>query len=113
MCSYEEALNYLGIEREYADAMVEQNVRRAMQAAHSVLEGAIGEATIQIMSCDNRVKELELIYMADLYSNRGVSAKVSGSVRRLVHSMEQQLLLEGRRRKAEWENEHGERWEET
>lgn len=39
------------------------------------------------------------IYLDDLYSERGVSAKASNAVRRLVESMEIQLRVELARKK--------------
>ena len=48
---------------------------------------------------DSRAKELVLIIMDDLYSEKGVSAKVSGATRRTVADMVLQLQLELRRRR--------------
>lgn len=92
MPTIEEALKYLGI--DYADDLVRTNVERAMATARRVLEGAIGSDAMQYLADDPRVAELILIYTDDLYSERGISAKVSGATRRLVHTMELQLGLE-------------------
>lgn len=92
MPTYEEALDYLGI--DYADDVVKNNVNRAMAAARAALHGSVGEDVETLLPNDARVKELALIYTDDLYTNRGVSAKVSSATRQLVHSMEWQLRLE-------------------
>ncbi len=92
MPTYEEALAYLGI--DYADDVVKRNVTRAMATAAKTLQGALGADVLQLLPDDERVKELALIYTDDLYSTRGVAAKVSGATRQLVHTMELQLKLE-------------------
>lgn len=92
MPTYEEALQYLGI--DYADEVVAYNVRRALATARQTLYGAVGEDVEQLLPDDFRTKELILIYTDDLYSNRGVNAKVSNATRHLVHTMEWQLKLE-------------------
>lgn len=91
MPTYEEALEYLGI--DYADDVVQRNVTRALATAGATLRGAVGDDVETLLPNDPRVKELALIYLDDLYSNRGVSAKVSSATRRLVHTMELQLVL--------------------
>lgn len=92
MLTLEQALPYLGI--DYADPLIEANVERCMATARQVLRGAVGEDVLAYLPDDPRVLELELIYMEDLYGQRGISAKVSGATRRLVHDMELQLRLE-------------------
>lgn len=92
MPTYEEALTYLGI--DYADSVIESNVKRALKTAVATLHGSVGEGVDKYMPDDPRITELVLIYTDDLYTNRGVSAKVSGATRRLVHDMEWQLRLE-------------------
>lgn len=95
---YHEALWHLGI--DYDDDVVESNVKRALVAASRVLRGAVGDDVWELAPDDPRVKELVLIYMDDLYSERGVSAKVSGATRRLVQTMELQLRMELTRARA-------------
>lgn len=99
MPTYEEALDYLGI--DYADDVVKRNVTRAMATAAKTLQGAIGADVLTLMPDDERVKELALIYTDDLYSTRGVAAKVSGATRRLVQDMELQLRMELRKLRKE------------
>lgn len=97
MPTLEEALAYLGI--DYADSVINANVSRALATAVKILHGAVGADVEQYLPNDARVKELVLIYTEDLYSQRGLSAKVSNATRRLVTDMELQLLLELRQAK--------------
>lgn len=94
MPTNEEVLSYLGI--DYADDMVTRNVERAIKTADAYLKGAVGE---NYPTEDPRAKELALIFIADLYDNRGMIEKVSGNVRRLVDDFMLQLRLELRRGK--------------
>lgn len=87
-----EALDYLGI--DYTDDAVTRNVTRALAAADKTVRGAVGADIWDLMPNDERAKELVLIYTDDLYSNRGMSAKVSGAVRLSVATVELQLRLE-------------------
>ena len=95
---YQTILQYLGI--DYADEVVLANVTRAWATAMATVRGAVGDDVDTMMGHDPRVEELMLIYLEDLYSNRGVSAKVSGATRQLVRTMELQLQMELRRRRA-------------
>lgn len=96
MPTIQEALLYKGMEPElYADdPVVQTNAARALRTARQTLLGAVGDDVETYLPDDPRVAELVLIYFDDLYSERGVSAKVAGAVRRLVFDMEQQLRLE-------------------
>lgn len=94
------ALDYLGI--DYADKMVEANVTRAIASAEKILLGAVGEDVRKYLPDDSRIDELVLLYMDDLYNERGMSGlKASYAKRRLVDTMEHQLRLELRRKKEE------------
>lgn len=92
MPTVDDALAYLGI--DYPDAIITKNVTRALATAKKVLHGAVGEDVEKFMPNDSRAQELVLIYMDDLYSQKGVSAKVTGATRRMVADMEMQLRLE-------------------
>ena len=89
MPTVEEVLTYLGI--DYADDMVTRNVERSIQTADAYLKGSIGA---NYPAEDPRVKELALIFISDLYDNRGMIEKTAGNVRRLVDDMSLQLRLE-------------------
>lgn len=88
----QDVLDYLGI--DYADNMVNANVSRAISTADAYLKGAVG-ADYPVE--DPRAKELALIFIADLYDNRGSLEKVSVNTRRLVDDFLLQLRLELRR----------------
>lgn len=92
MVTIDDALQHLGI--DYPDEVIIDNVTRAMKAAESTLKGAVGADVWELMKDDGRPEQLLLTYMDDLYSERGVSAKVSGATRRMVAAMELQLQLE-------------------
>lgn len=88
-----EAMDYMGLDFQ-DDAMVQANVARALRTATQLFYGAVGDDIEQYMPGDPRTKELILIYTDDLYTDRGVSAKVSNATRRLVADMEMQLRFE-------------------
>lgn len=92
MPTLEEARLYLGI--DYADEVTDKNVTRALNTATKMLQGAVGDDLETYLKDDPRVDELILIYLDDLYSERGVSAKVSNATRHLVTTMELQLKME-------------------
>lgn len=86
-------LLYLGYDRELIsdDEMILKNAERSLKSAVRFAEGAVG--TGFTLGDDERYDELVFIYGEDLFNNRGVSAKVSGATRLLVHGLEQQLRL--------------------
>ena len=96
MLTIQEALLYKGMTPEVyeGDTVVETNAARALKTARQTVLGAVGSDVEDYLPGDPRIDELQLIYFDDLYSERGVSAKVSGATRRLVFDMEQQLRLE-------------------
>ena len=91
MVNAKDVKNYLGI--DYADVMVDKNIKRLIKTADSYLKGAIGE---DYPKEDPRAIELALIVIADLYDNRDMSAKVSNNVRSIVNDFSMQLRLESR-----------------
>ena len=92
MPTLDEVKDYLGI--DYADAMVERNLTRCISTADAYIRGSVGT---DYPVDDPRVKELALIFISDLYDNRGMIEKVAGNVRRLVDDMSLQLRLELRK----------------
>lgn len=92
MPTVEDAQKYLGI--DYADEVTTANVTRALATAKKTLLGAVGEDLEKYLPKDERAAELILIYTDDLYSVRGVAAKVSNATRQLVGTMELQLRLD-------------------
>ena len=98
MPTLDDARTYLGIDVT-DDELVNANVKRCLATATKTLHGAVGEDVDKYLPDDPRATELVLIYTEDLYSQRGLNAKVSGATRKLVAGMEQQLLLELRQAK--------------
>lgn len=98
MITLNDALDYIGI--DYADDKVSKNVQRAIGTAKRTLKGSVGDFE-KYAPDDERTEELLLMYTDDLYSERGVSAKVSGATRKLTETMETQLRLEISRAKKE------------
>ena len=96
MPTNQEVLDYLGI--DYTDEVIDRNVERCIKTADAYLKGSIGK---DYPTEDPRVKELALIFISDLYDNRGMIEKVAGNVRRLVDDMSLQLRLELRASKSE------------
>lgn len=92
MLTIDDVKDHLGI--DLADEVVEKNVQRAWKTAEKTMLGAVGDDVRQYLPEDPRVDELVLIYADDLYSERGVSAKVSNATRMMVSTMELQLRLE-------------------
>ena len=93
MPTMEDARTYLGIDIA-DDDLVNRNITRALATAQKTLLGSVGEDVSTYLPNDPRVTELVLIYMEDLYSQRGLAAKVSNATRRLVSDMELQLRME-------------------
>ncbi len=93
MPTLEDARTYLGIDIA-DDDLVNRNITRALATAQKTLLGSVGEDVSTYLPNDPRVTELVLIYMEDLYSQRGLAAKVSNATRRLVSDMELQLRME-------------------
>lgn len=89
MLTNQEVMDYLGI--DYADEVITRNIERSIKTADAYLKGSIGK---DYPVEDPRVKELALIFISDLYDNRGMIEKVAGNVRRLVDDMSLQLRLE-------------------
>ena len=100
MPTLQEALTYLGYD-VLDDDVINANVTRCLATAERILQGAVGKDVGTYLPEDPRVKELALIYVDDLHSQRGLSNKVSGATRRLVHDMVEQLQLELRKAKRE------------
>lgn len=97
MPTVEDALTYMGI--DYADDVITANVTRCLASAVGIVHGSVGEDVEEYLPDDPRIKELVLLYVDDLYTNRGLAYKQIGSQRRLIADMEWQLRLELRQAK--------------
>ena len=89
MPTTQEVMDYLGI--DYADDMITRNIERSITVADAYLKGAVGK---NYPIDDPRATELALIFISDLYDNRGMIEKVNGNIRRLVDDFTLQLRLE-------------------
>ena len=98
MTTVQDVLDYMGY--DVVDEQITKNATRALNTAVQTLKGAIGDDVEEYLGDDPRVHELTCIYADDLYSERGLSPKVSSATRRLVQSMELQLRMELARLKA-------------
>ena len=92
MPTIETARAYLGI--DYVDEVTDANIQRALRTAEKTVLGAVGSDVATYLPEDPRVEELTLIYMEDLYSQRGVAPKVSAAIRHSMQTMELQLQQE-------------------
>lgn len=92
MVTLDDAMDHLGI--DYPDPMITKNVTQALATAMETLKGAVGKDVEDLMPDSSRADRLVLIYLDDLYSEKGVSTKVSGATRLLVASMVLQLQCE-------------------
>jgi hypothetical protein len=90
----QEVAEYLGIDLDEVDQVVNNNLSRQISAAKSYLSGAIGK---DYDGEDPRVKELGIMIAAELYNSRGaMSAKQDAAFRRIASDFMMQLRLEGR-----------------
>lgn len=87
----QEVKEYLGI--DYEDVATKNRLQHLIKLADIYLVGSIGKN----YPGDDRVKEIALIVISDLYDNHDLIEKVSGNVRRLVNDFSMQLKLELRR----------------
>lgn len=97
----EDCLNYLGI-ADADDQLVCRNVELARQAATEMLRGSVDyDIATYFPEHDARIHKLVLAYMAELYEDRGTTAKAVKAKHAWVHDMEMQLRLEIARKKRE------------
>lgn len=93
----QEVAEYLGIDLDEVDQVVNNNLSRQISAAESYLSGAIGK---DYDGEDPRVKELGIMIAAELYSSRGAYGQKFGlsakenALRRIAADFIQQLRLE-------------------
>lgn len=82
---------YLGI--DYIEDFVEDRLIRLIEIADKYLESSLGK---DYPKDDERVNELALIVISDLYDNHDLTEKVSGNIRKLVDDFSLQIRLEMR-----------------
>ena len=92
LVNIQDVKDYLGI--EFEDEAVNRRLNHLIKVSEKTLEGSLGAG---FPIADDRVKELALIIIADLYDNRALHDKVGGNVRRLITDFSLQIRLEMRR----------------
>lgn len=90
MPTEQEILDYIGL--DVFDDMIDRNLARCKRTAQRFLEGAVGAP----LPDDPRLKEVALMVIDHLYSQRGLSQKTEGALHRLFDGMLLQLRLEMR-----------------
>lgn len=84
--------DYIGL--DYEDEMVTRNIERIINVADKMFVGSLGK---DYPSDDERVQEMALMICEDLYTNRGMSEKVSSNTRRLFKDFMLQVRMEMRK----------------
>ena len=92
MPTLEEVKDYLGI--DYDDEKSERNIKCYIKVAKKYLDRAIDN--FDDLRRDERVKELALFVIEDLYDRKATSVKESSSLMKLKNSLLTQLQCEGR-----------------
>lgn len=83
--------DYLGI--DFTDDMTERRLERLVAVADKFMIGALGHS---YPVDDERVQELMLMIIADLYDNRELTQKQASTYRKLAHDFELQIRMEMR-----------------
>ena len=99
MPTIQDALDYLGI--DYADEMVERNVRRALATATKRLHRAIGEDVEDYLLDDPEVTELALIYTRESYDADSLTDKARAALKHQRDDLEPHLRMALRKAKEE------------
>ena len=92
MPTYEEVKDYLGI--DYDDDKSKRNIERSIKVAKKYLDSAIDN--FDDLRRDERVKQLALFTIEDLYDRKATSIKENSSIVKLKNSILTQLQCEGR-----------------
>ena len=85
-----EVKDYLGI--DYDDIVSDRNILRYISVAKSYLEGAIDN----LPESDERVKQLALFVIEDLYDRGSYSVKENSTLEKMKNDFIMQLQCEGR-----------------
>ena len=90
MPKIEEVKDYLGI--DFDDEVSNRNIKRFIDVAELYLEGAIGV----LPEDDERVKQLALFIIEDLYDRGSYSVKENSTIEKIKNDLIMQLQCEGR-----------------
>ena len=91
MPTIEEVKDYLGI--DYDDDVSNRNIARFIDVAESYLKGAISN----LPENDERVKQLALFVIEDLYDRSSYSVKENSTIEKMKNDFIMQLQCEGRK----------------
>lgn len=92
MPTLEEVKDYLGI--DYDDETSNRNIKNYTNLAYKYLNGAIDN--LDKLKNDERVKQLALFIIEDLYDRKSTTIKETSSLIKLKNSLLTQLQCEGR-----------------
>jgi len=90
MPTLEEVKDYLGI--DFEDVVSNRNIQRYINVAESYLKGAISN----LPTDDERVKQLALFIIEDLYDRGSYSMKENSTLEKMKNDFIMQLQCEGR-----------------
>lgn len=90
MPTEQEVKDYLGI--DFDDDVSNRNIQRYIKVAKSYLEGAISK----LPENDERVKQLALFIIEDLYDRKSYSVKENSVLEKMKNDFIMQLQCEGR-----------------
>ena len=90
MPTIEEVKDYLGI--DFSDNVSDRNITRFIDVAETYLKGAISK----LPENDERVKQLALFIIEDLYDRGSYSVKENSTLEKLKNDLILQLQCEGR-----------------
>ena len=91
MPTLEEVKDYLGI--DFKDAVSDRNIQRYIFLAETYLKGSIDN----LPTNDERVKQLALFIIEDLYDRKSYSVKENNTLEKLKNDFILQLQCEGRK----------------
>lgn len=92
MPTYEEVKDYLGI--DYDDEKSKRNIEHYIKLTKKYLDSAIDN--FDELKRDERVKQLTLFIIEDLYDRKSTTIKETSSLMKLKNSILMQLQCEGR-----------------
>lgn len=90
MPTIEEVKDYLGI--DFDDDVSNRNINRYIKVAKNYLEGAISK----LPENDERVKQLTLFIIEELYDRGSYSVKENSTIEKMKNDFIMQLQCEGR-----------------
>lgn len=93
MPTEQEVKDYLGI--DYSDTMSTRSIARYIKVADAWLKGAISDDYDEKYDGDERVKQLALFIIEDLYDRKSYTVKENATLEKLKRDFVMQLQYEG------------------